>query len=220
MKAIPAAIAIILIVASGYVHGMWTGRWQSSEALVKAALSVTALPEQFGDWVMVGESTVSEDEKTTAELAASISRQYRHQRSGDTVSVLLMVGKPGPISVHPPTACYTGLGYQQIGATRAYICELPESDGVVRRHHFLSAQFMSPKNSELSQPQVYWGWSSDGVWSSPDNPRLAFVGTSTLFKLYLAFESGGRLKDKQGNPAEHMLNELLPVLSKVVFTHI
>lgn len=217
MKIIPAIVATVLISASGFVHGMWTGRWRSSDVSMKATSSLNAIPERFGDWLMVGESALSDEEKKVAESAESISRRYRNQRSGDIASVLLMVGKPGPLSVHPPTACYAALGYQQIGTAGIYVCEIPGSDGISRRHLFQKAQFVSPKNTELVQPQVYWGWSADGSWSCPDNPRLAFVGASKLFKLYVAYESNGSSKSKRQNPAECILNELLPVLSKFVF---
>ncbi len=217
MKSIPSIVATLLVVASGYVHGMWTGRWHSSDALAKAASSVALLPTEFADWKMVHETDVSAEEKSVAELAASVSRQYRNEVTGDVVAVLLMVGKSGPISVHPPTACYTGLGYQQLGATRNYACDVETKDNKKIRHQFQTAQFTSPKKTETVQPQVFWGWSADGVWSSPDSPRLVFVGKPALFKLYVSYEATSLIKSKEQTPAEKMLKDLLPVLSESLF---
>lgn len=195
---------------------MWTGRWQNSGALTVAAANVERLPHKIGDWEMIKENQVSDEEKSVAELAGSISRQYRHQHSGDIVTVLLMMGKPGPIAVHPPTACYTGLGYQQVGSTRNQTIEIVNPNGK-QRHQFQNAQFTNPKKTETQEPHVFWGWSADGNWSCPDSPRLAFVGKPALFKLYVTYEAGGVVKSKDQTPAEKMLKELIPILSEQVF---
>ncbi len=216
MKSLPLIIGMLLIVGSGIVHGMWTGRWESAEALTLAASAVDRVPKTIGDWETVRETEVSDEEKKLAELAGSIARQYRNRRTGDVVSLLLMCGKPGPISVHPPTACYTGLGYQQVGATRTYRCSSGEGDALAR-HEFQTAQFASPKRGDSMQPRIYWSWSKNGVWNVPDNPRLSFAGAPALFKVYVAFESPDITKSKEKTPPERFLEELLPVLRESVF---
>lgn len=217
MKTIPSIVATLLLLVSGYVHGMWTGRWQQSDALATAASALDAVPTEFADWKMEHQSDISPEEKSVAEIAGSIARQYRNQRTGEVVSLLLMVGKPGPISVHPPTACYTGLGYQQVGATRAYACDVEMAEGQKTRHQFQTAQFASPKKTETVQPHVFWAWSADGIWSCPDSPRLAFVGKPALFKLYVSYEAHSVVKSKEKTPAERMLADLLPVLRMSLF---
>ena len=212
MKSAAPILAAVLLLASGYVHGMWTGRWQATDSLESAAAAVQRLPQQFNDWEVVSETKVTAEEQTIAELAGSVSRQYRHARTGDVVTVLLMVGKPGPISVHSPTACYTGQGYQQDGAIRIHRCDVAQQG-----HQFQTAQFHSPNKSETLQPRVYWGWSAGDVWSCPESPRLAFVGQPALYKLYVAFETGGSVKAKTINPAERMLQDLIPVIKQSVF---
>lgn len=216
---LPLLIGTLLLVGSGLVHGMWTGRWQSAESLARAASAVDLVPKTIGDWDTVRETEVSDEEKKVAELAGSLARQYRNRRTGDVVSLLLMCGKPGPISVHPPTACYTGLGYQQVGSTRTHRCSTGEQE-TLARHEFQTAQFASPKRGDSLQPRIYWSWSVNGVWHVPDNPRLSFAGGPALFKIYVAFESDDVTKSKVKLPPERFLEELLPVLREHVFASV
>ena len=41
-----------------------------------------------------------------------LSRTYTNQGTGATVSLLIVGGKPGPISVHTPDICFSGAGYE------------------------------------------------------------------------------------------------------------
>ena len=44
-------------------------------------------------------------------MTGYLLRTYTHRISGETFQVLLVCGKPGPTSLHPPDVCYQGAGY-------------------------------------------------------------------------------------------------------------
>ena len=47
-----------------------------------------------------------------AGIKGCVYRRYRNPRTGESVSVLLVCGRGGPISVHTPDVCYAGAGYR------------------------------------------------------------------------------------------------------------
>lgn len=215
LSTITALFGIALVVASGYVHGSWTGRWQSAEVLARAADAVQKVPQTIGDWDCVKENQLTSEEVELAEIAGYVSRQYRNRRTSDVVNFVLMCGKPGPISVHPPTACYTGLGYQQVGLTQPY--RRQPQDNLVAADQFHTARFESPQRGDTVQPHIYWAWTADGRWQTPESPRLAFVGSPALFKMYVSFEAESGSKPDVQSPAVTFLDAALPVLQTQVF---
>ena len=44
------AIALLLILGTGFVHGMWTGRWRVAHELEEAAARLEKAPGDIGDW--------------------------------------------------------------------------------------------------------------------------------------------------------------------------
>lgn len=216
LSTLASLLAIALVAISGYVHGAWTGRWQSAEVLARAAETVKQVPKTIGDWDCVQENQLTQEELDLASVAGYVSRQYRNRRTNETVQFVLMCGPAGPIAVHPPTACYTGLGYQQVGETVPYRCALQDGTSAVG-NAFQTARFESPRRGDTVQPHIYWAWSTNGRWQTPESPRLAFVGSPVLFKAYVAFETDAGVKSNGQSPAAAFLDVALPVLQERVF---
>lgn len=213
---LPTVVGILLIVLGGFVHGQWTGRWAPTDRS-DAVSRLKQIPDQIGDWVLIEEGTVSGEEQQMAELSGYILRHYRNQRSGDVVTMLLMCGPAGPVAVHPPTACYTGRGYEQVGAAHPHDVETVDSNGGRAAHGFMTARFHRPGSHAALQPCIYWGWTTTGDWSVPANPRLKFAGAPVLFKLYVTCESSGLLIGTDEFPPAQFLQDVIPVLQKSVF---
>lgn len=216
LSTIASLLAIALVAISGYVHGAWTGRWQSAEVLAHAAEAIKHVPKTIGDWDCVRENQLTQEELDLASVAGYVSRHYRNRRTNEAVQFVLMCGPAGPIAVHPPTACYTGLGYQQVGETVPHRCSAADGAEAVS-YVFQTARFESPRRGDTVQPHIYWAWSTDGRWQTPESPRLAFVGSPVLFKIYVAFESDSGVKSVHQSPAAAFLDAALPVLQQRVF---
>ena len=213
---LPAMVAAVLLAGSGVVHGVWTERWAADETAHRAAEALDRMPSSVGDWVGE-EAALSEPEVRFAELAGYALRHYRHVPTNRTITVLVMCGDPGPISVHPPTACYKGAGYRIAGNVRRCSISSSMSDNRFVRDTFQVADFRKPPSAGFGQVRIFWAWSADGQWTAPDNPRLAFAGAPALFKLYVTSEMDNASKPDEKSTAEAFLQQLLPQLRTTVF---
>jgi len=212
---LPLLTGTLLLAAGGWVHGQWTGRWESVD-LSSLAGRVHQVPDEIGDWVAMGDGVVSDEERQSAELTDCLIRHYRDRRSGAVVTLTLMAGPPGPVAVHPPTACYRGRGFEQAGAERPHDVDSGGQSGHAR-HSFLTAQFHRPGRADSISPCITWSWTTNGNWTTPANPRLAFAGAPILFKLYVTHEARELLGDQSATPIDDFVRVLIPELQQSVF---
>lgn len=177
-----------------------------SAALTEAVSRIDTIPETIGGWESTS-STLSEREIEIAGIKGYIRREYRNPRTGYNVALTVLVGHSGPMSVHPPTACFEGVGYTLISG--------PTPTNV--RHDGLTSQFnkSSFRQGNEAIPEivrVFWGWGHDGSWAAPANPRFTFRGQSFLYKIYITdrwLEDTGRTALPQ---IEDFLNDALPTI--------
>ncbi len=146
---------------------------------------LASLPLECGDWEGTSLDMDSEELRIT-EASGAVLRRYRHRLSGDSVTLLLLAGRPGPISVHPPTACYQARGYRLNDEPRKFTFD----DGS-RNHEVLVAEFLNPAGFSEDRVGITWCWTADGHWTAPENPRLEFADESALIKLYITWDRGG-----------------------------
>jgi hypothetical protein len=152
---------------------------------------MTSIPRQLGDWTSTGFELPERDRKAAGIDGSYLGRNYVHAETGDAMTVLIVSGPGGPISVHPPEVCFAGQGYLKesvIGAVKAPAME----SGV--EHQFSTAIFRGPESSGGARVQLLWSWSDSGLWRTPSNPRLAFARLPRLYKIYIS----RRLAPKQG----------------------
>jgi hypothetical protein len=146
-----------------------------------------------------------------AELEGYLNRRYVHRPTGAIISVLLVCGRAGPISVHTPDVCYGGAGYAEVGAPRPFKGpgELPAQFEV---RDFLQSNAATP-----TRLRIFYAWGARGKWSVPSRPRIAFSSEPVLYKLYAV-----RQMNKADEPVEkdltiELLRELMPQLQKALF---
>src|SRR5205823_5812633 len=103
MRRILPAVAIAAVLVTGVVHGFWTGRFDFTEgvsgAVERARTAALDLPTWEGSALDVHSGG---DTSTVHHLF----RRYVHRESGREIMVLLVCGRPGPVSIHTPDACY------------------------------------------------------------------------------------------------------------------
>lgn len=194
--------ALVLIAGVTVVHGRWTHRWDDSSSLDQATAAMQSLPESFGSWTLLEDLSKSEKELAVAEASGCLFRRYRNRETREVVTVLMLCGRPGPISVHPPTACYRARGYRL-------------SDGpmpaAVEAHSFQLAEFRNPASIADDRVAILWGWSHDGDWSAPANPRVEFAGQPFLDKLYVTWSRGRDERSLKQSVPREFLSAFLPV---------
>jgi hypothetical protein len=208
----PVLAGVVAVVAMGVVHGVSTDRWRPSGELEAALAGLDRVPARFGDWA--GEDLPYEPaEMARAGIQGCVFRRYHNPRTRETVSVLLVCGRGGPISVHTPDVCYAGAGYRQVADER--LTEVEWDGGT--RSAFWVLRFAKLGGVVPTQLEVSWAWSRDGrTWEAPKNPRLVLARAPALYKLYVVreFVPGGRAEAADTGPA--FLRQALPELRRAL----
>jgi len=202
-------VAAILIIAAGLWHGKITSRWGDTHELQDAVARITTLSMEIGDW------TGKDVEMNTrhlqvAEVAGYVSRSYVNKRSGERVTLLLICGKPGPISVHTPDVCYQSAGYK-MGTKSTFAIQDAKS---TRPDEFWVAKFT--KEPDPAPLHILWGWTTNGIWMAPDSPRFVFFQAPVLFKLYVVREVKSLDAPLVDEVTQQFMKDLVPSLRQVV----
>src|SRR5262249_8651740 len=134
--------------------------------------------------------------------------RYVNRRTGDEVSVLILCGRPGPVSLHPPTLCYQGAGYSVMTAPEDFPVRTAAG-----RVGSLQTMRMSKEGPNPEPLRVFWRWSSGGPFAVPDNRRRAYAGAGSLYKVYVVRRLGRADESLEGDPAAGFVREFLPALN-------
>ncbi len=207
-----ACIAALLV--SGVVHGLWTHRWQSeSHSLTNAAERLAQVPKEIGAW-RGADRVVEPGEIAKAGAKAVLSRSFESDDGLARVEVLLVCGLPGPVSVHPPEACFRGTGYTLTGGPVPFMASTENSQ---EPSQFWFAGFTKSGTLIPVHRSVYWAWSAGGALQAPENPRVTFAASPILYKLYVTCESVPADEVQENNVCREFLMELLPALQNALF---
>ena len=213
-KLAPVAIALVLILGAGYVHGVSTHRWTASAEIRSATEKVASIPLKFADWTGK-DSQLDERQAKVGQIASSISRQYVNTKTGQNITVLLVCGRPGPISVHTPEVCYAGSGYE-VSSDRKRIAY--DYDGN-KKANLWSIKVSKPDILRPERMSIDYGWFANQTWSAPDlDARFEYAAVPVLYKLYVIREQS-RMNDRTGtdsDPAQDFLKDFLPMLQKIL----
>src|SRR5690348_6864022 len=104
MRWIAALLGSTALVACGIVHGFWTDRWVPPVETVRAAERLNAIPLEIGDWD--GEVIEVKPGEAGKGVAGCIKRRYVNRKTSQAVSLFIVCGRPGPVSIHNPEDCY------------------------------------------------------------------------------------------------------------------
>jgi hypothetical protein len=197
-----ALTASAMLVTAGVVHGVWTDRWQTPLDVKKAADEMARLPWDVGEWrgaeVSAGPAAPG--------VAGCLQRRYDHRPGGGSVSLALVCGRPGPVSIHTPEACYGSSGFH-VG-TRHKV----ELRGLGT---FWRTDATRTTATDEVRLRIYYGWHTVAGWSAPEDPRQSFAREKVLHKVYVVREMTG--SEPREEPCEEFLRALIPELGRTVF---
>jgi len=186
-RTFPFLAAALIALLGGVAYGLRTDRWSISGDLQEAAARVADVPLSFGDWEG-HDQKIDRRELAMAGIVGYASRRYENRRDGTAVGVLIVCGRPGPISVHTPDICYAGVGYELAGSPD----RVPLTYAKPRRAaETMWADFVKQGAVVPTQMRIFWAWSTGGPWKAPENPRLAHASHGALYKLYVTHETPG-----------------------------
>lgn len=216
------AAGLIVLIGGGFAQGLMSHRWLPNAAVQNAALALNNIPTEIGNWTSEDVALIDADQKIGG-IAGYVQRNYRDRTTGTEVSLLLVVGESGPISVHPPTACFSGRGYNVV--RQPGVLAIARSNdqspaaaitnsGTSKNHIFNQADFANSAIDDVSLIRVCWAWSTNGHWEAPANPRLQFASRPYLYKLYVSerWIPNGDVNQDTG-AAQQFLMTALPLLS-------
>jgi hypothetical protein len=172
---------LALLVGGGFWHGRQLGRW---EPLPKAnAIDLSEFAPLCDGWSST-DFELKQQELQIGGIDGYLARNYQRLESGEVVSVLILTGPGGPISVHPPEVCFAGRGYRK--ESKSEFVTVPNVGSDDGDHRFEMAVFRGPESTDGHRAQLLWAWTATGVWSVPANPRLTFARLPRLYKMYVS----------------------------------
>lgn len=200
-------LALVVVVASGLLHGLSAERWGKNLLMMEAVGRVPLVPRTIGEWHA---QDVPGDRDAFAMAGAQgwWVRTYTHPRHQEPLLVILMCGRSGQMAVHTPEVCYRGAGYDMLEDPIAYVVRSDLGEGL---GHFRTARFAKPVGSHKDL-RLFWAWKTTDEWLAPASPRWEFGGQPYLYKLYISHESAGH-NDRLGeDPAIDFLRQFLPAI--------
>jgi hypothetical protein len=207
-RILPLLTALIVVLGTGLVHGLWTGRWQFGQQLETAAARLdTGLPESVGDW-QAGPVELDAEALRQAGAEGHWLRRFTNRQTGATVTILLLCGRTARMVVHRPEHCYQGAGYDLAVPAVPWVLALEEHPAGLR-----TAEFSKPEPGGAVRLRIFWSWLADGAWQAPSSPRFAFAGTPFLYKLYAIREMAAPRERLEEDPSLNLLRRLLPKLA-------
>lgn len=204
-----ASIAIVLV--AGYVQGARVGRWSQSKDLTDALARIDRVALDVGDW-RGKPFEFDVNQLKQAEILGHLARRYENTRDGSALTVLLVCGRPGPISVHTPDVCYAGIGYEPSDEPASV--PIPGEEGTQGRDVFTVTDFRKTASPVPAPLRIFWSWSDGGPWRTPENPRLTFAPSPYLFKMYVIRDGVAPGLKPANDPAVSFLKAMLPEFRK------
>lgn len=210
------ALAFILmstIGTVGIVHGLWTDRWAQSDDR-QQVLEMEKVPLVIGSWegASIEKSWVHQ---RIEDVGDYLTRRYVNQNDGEILNVILFRGRPGPMVIkHLPTECYISNGFELESQPKRFLVDRLYSDSP---DEFWAATFKKTNEATPLKVRIYWSWSGDGCWRTPDRPRLAFAGHQVLYKLYVICNFANEDQERDESSVREFTKELTQALRTFLF---
>lgn len=209
---LPLSAFLVAVMAAGVAHGLYTDRWGQSPDRAAAAARLANVPATIGPWV--GEDRPLDDEEVRrAGVDGYLLRTYRSSTTRQVVTLFVVCGRPGPVSVHTPDVCYQASGYAMAAEPARESIALPGAApaGV------WSTSMAKPSAAVPEALAVRWAWRTrDAGWQAPDRPRVTFARSGILYKMYVLTDRVGASRPGRADPATEFLSLALPTLDRAL----
>jgi hypothetical protein len=203
----------VITVAAGMMQGSLSNRWGTSNSLRRAGDKLETLPSSFSVWEMKRSDKLENDALNQLQPAGYIQRAYLNRNNGAVITVTVLVGSSGPMSVHIPEICLGGRNHQPVGQRQKIA--IPGKDG---EDTFWKTTFQL-NGVDAQMQNVYYAWRSGDHWVAAENPRYSFATKPFLYKIQLASrvpaEKSGE-SESAADPGLQFLGDFLPVLHNYV----
>jgi hypothetical protein len=212
-------IALVFIVLAaflsvGVVHGLWTERWASiGPSHDELAAEIEKVPLRLGSWE--GKTEEISSHPLMAGATNYALRRYVNHADGTVAKVMLTRGRPGPMVIrHLPTECYVSNGYELVDGPKQFLSENPGKAA----DEFWVATFKKTTDVAPWIVRVYWSWTGDGRWRTPDRPRMTFASHHMLYKLYVVRPLPNENDEAESSPVHAFIKDLTGAMRESFFT--
>ncbi|MHC4177967.1 MAG: exosortase-associated EpsI family protein [Planctomycetota bacterium] len=213
MRRFLPALTIVLVagltLVSGLIHGRMSNRWGPSPDTLAVAKKLQDIPDQIGRWQLKAPDKMGDDTVKMLQCAGHILRTYEHQDTGESVNMFVILGPPGPISVHTPEVCYDSRGHPIRDARRRVIIQ--NGDGPENEFWAVTFRSNDPTADTL---RVYYAWSTGDRWSATEGPRYAYAGHPYLYKIQLASRLPSHVDSEVDDPCSRFLQDFVPAAKR------
>jgi hypothetical protein len=213
LRILPVVIVLPVVLAYGVAEGLWSDRWQLSPELEQSSQRLASLPKTLGAWES---DDVEIDPRIVrrAELRGHLMRRYVQPRTGETITVLAVCGRPGPIAVHTPQVCFGGAGFAPVAARTNFHLDAADSSTPA---DFWSERYQKVGAAIPEQMQLYYTWNAGKGWVAADNPWLRFAAARVLYKIYVVRTLPRIDEPAENDPIPDFLRLLMPELDRCLF---
>jgi hypothetical protein len=206
----PLLVFLLLLSATlvvGVVQGRMTDRWGVRPDARHAADQLRPeLPAECGSWKMREPPlTLQPEVIKILQNPAYLNRVYVHQQTGDEVKIFVLVGHPGPVSVHTPEVCYSSRDYTMSGDRQRASVKLSTGD----THEFWELPLKPNGSVRGDAIRVFYGWSTGAKWEAAEHPRFGYGGLPHLYKLQMSVHTSPGSKAKGFDPGQDFLASFL-----------
>ena len=208
---IPVIAGIILLLA-GIAQGLRSDRWGLRPDVLAAAKKLSKVPATIGKWHS-SEVPIDQRELTMAGALDYLSRKYVSRDDGTAVYVTILCGRHGPMSVHAPTVCFVGAGWNLNEPPVKYSLQIGNPP---QNKEFWLADFQKNSASMTHTMRTFWSWSVSGDWRAVDHPRITYADSPFLYKIYISYsltETGEPIDE----PTKEFLELLLSEVDRTLF---
>ncbi|HEX5103289.1 MAG TPA: exosortase-associated EpsI family protein [Pirellulaceae bacterium] len=180
-------IAVYVLLCAGTLAGGLVQRRSSfgitpQQLLDQAAHQLARpLPERFGEWRLLQETELEERVADMLRCPAYVNRVYVHDRTGDRVSVIVLVGPSGPIAVHTPEICYSSRDFKIISERVPVSLDANQQPDQT----FWEVGFES-NDLSAAKMRVLYAWSDGSRWNASQQPRWEYGSLPYLYKIQIA----------------------------------
>ena len=112
------ALVVAVTVSAVLVQGRMRHRWGPPDGVRRTAARLQEFPRDFGDWHMTSAGDLDEESRSQLECVGEMVRVYTNARTGESVSLLLILGPTGPTAAHTPEICLGQSDFATLGERR------------------------------------------------------------------------------------------------------
>jgi hypothetical protein len=204
-------MTVAITIASGILQGSLSNRWGASQEQRRVGAKLEQCPKDVPNWKLHAEKPLEQVAIDQLIPYGYFQREYVSCDSGDMVSVTVIVGPSGTLSVHTPEVCYAGLNFDQLEERK--VIDIPDPSG----QNTIWKVALRSKKVDQRIMENYYAWSEGDRWVAAENPRYSFATRPYIYKIQLQNISQADPAGKANpsvDPSIRFLTDFLPILQK------